>query len=333
MTSSKRASLAAGWPSLATLSAPLVDALLSDADSLRLKVTTLANGGTLIDAGIDAEGGLEAGLRVARICLGGLGEVGLSAAGPMSEWPTVVQVHTAHPVLACLASQYAGWSLSHGEGKRAFHALGSGPGRALAVKEPLFSELGYRDQGQRACLVLEVDRPPPPELTDKIAAACGIPPSGLTLILTPTTSLAGNVQVVARVLEVALHKAHELKFPLEHIIDGCGSAPLSPPATDFLNAMGRTNDAILFAGTVQLFVRGDDEAARSLAERLPSSASRDYGRPFAEVFKSYDYDFFQIDPMLFSPARVLVTNLDSGSTFRAGQIDLNLLHKSFGSAQ
>ncbi|MDH3637158.1 MAG: methenyltetrahydromethanopterin cyclohydrolase [Gammaproteobacteria bacterium] len=332
MTSPRHASLAVGWPSLAALSAPLVEELRRDADFLRVKVATLANGCTVIDAGIDAEGGLEAGLRIARICLGGLGEVGLSTAGPIAEWPTVLRVHTAHPVLACLASQYAGWSLSHGEGKQAFHALGSGPGRALAVKEPLFSELGYRDQGNSACLVLEVDRSPPPELTEKIASACGISPAELTLILTPTTSLAGNVQVVARVLEVALHKAHELKFPLEHIIDGCGSAPLSPPATDFLNAMGRTNDAILFAGTVQLFVRGDDEAACSLAESLPSSASRDYGRPFAEVFKSYDYDFFEIDPMLFSPARVLVTNLDSGSTFRAGRIDTELLNKSFGCA-
>ncbi len=329
---SARQATAAQWPSLAARATPLVEALARDADALRVEVSTLANGGTLIDAGIAAAGGLEAGLRIARICVGGLGEVSLATTGPLAQWPTMLQVHTAHPVLACLGSQYAGWSLSHGEGKQAFHALGSGPGRALAVKEPLFSELGYRDYGERAVLVLEVDKPPPPELTDKIAAACGIAPQGLTLILTPTTSLAGNVQVVARVLEVALHKAHELKFPLEDIIDGSGSAPLSPPATDFLNAMGRTNDAILFAGTVQLYVRGSDEAARDLAERLPSSASRDYGRPFAEVFKSYNYDFFEIDPMLFSPARVLVTNLDSGRTFRAGEIDTELLNKSFGFA-
>ncbi len=324
------ASVAQDWPSLATLSTPLVDALLRDAQALRLNVATLDNGCTVVDGGIEAVGGLDAGVRIAEICLGGLGRVQLSSAGTVPDWPTFLTVHTAHPVLACLASQYAGWSLSDGEGKNAFHALGSGPGRALAVKEPLFEELGYRDRGPRACLVLEVDRPPPLALTDKIATACSIGAEGLTLILTPTTSLAGNVQVVARVLEVALHKAHELKFPLAHIIDGCGSAPLSPPATDFLHAMGRTNDAILFAGTVQLFVCGEDAAAGALAEQLPSSASRDYGRPFAEVFKSYDYDFFKIDPMLFSPARVLVTNLDTGNTFRAGQIDVGLLHRSFG---
>ena len=59
-----------------------------------------------------------------------------------------------------------------------------------------------------------------------------------------------------------------------------------PPAADFLTAMGRTNDAILFGGQVQLFVETGDAEAEALAASLPSSASRDYGRPFAEVFKA-----------------------------------------------
>jgi methenyltetrahydromethanopterin cyclohydrolase len=63
---------------------------------------------------------------------------------------------------------------------------------------------------------------------------------------------------------------------------------------------------------------------------LPSGASRDYGRPFADIFKAFEYDFFKIDPMLFSPARVSVTAMDSGSTFRAGAIDEALLRRSFG---
>lgn len=319
-------------PSVNALAAPLVAALIEDADRLRLGVQRLENGCLLVDAGIDAPGGLEAGRRIAEICLGGLGRVDLTAAGPVAGWPVSVQVHTCDPVLGCLASQYAGWSLAHGEGKGSFHALGSGPGRALAVKEPLFEELGYRDRFDRACLVLEVDKVPPLALAEKIARDCGIAPGGLTLILTPTRSLAGTVQIVARVLEVAMHKAHALGFELAAIRDGMGCAPLPPPARDFMTAMGRTNDAILFAGQVQLYVTGPDDAAEDLARRLPSGASRDYGRPFAEVFKAYEYDFFQIDPMLFSPARVLVSSLDSGRSFRAGQLDLGLLEASFGIA-
>jgi methenyltetrahydromethanopterin cyclohydrolase len=284
-------------PSINALTAPMVQALVAQAEELRLGIERLENGCLLVDAGIHAKGSLEAGRRIAEICLGGLGTVTLSGSGPVAGWPLSVHVHTNDPVLACLGSQYAGWSLSHKEeGKKGFNALGSGPGRVLAQKEPLFQELDYRDQADQSCLVMEVDRLPPPPLCEKIARDCGIDVDALTLILTPTSSLAGTVQIVARVLEVAMHKAHELGFDLHSIRDGIGSAPLPPPAPDFLTAMGRTNDAILFAGQVQLFVSGEDARAQRLANDLPSSASRDYGRPFSEVFKAYDFDFFKIDP-------------------------------------
>ena len=94
--------------------------------------------------------------------------------------------------------------------------------------------------------------------------------------------------------------------------------------------MGRTNDAILFAGQVHLFVRGSDEAAEKLAAELPSSVSKDYGKPFADIFKEYEYDFFKIDPMLFSPASVIVSAVESGRSFHAGGLDIELLEKSFG---
>ena len=245
-------------------------------------------------------------------------------------WPLSVYVHTNNPVLACLGSQYAGWQLAHGEGKDAFYALGSGPGRAASLREPLFEELGYQDKSEKVCLVMEVDKNPPTELLQKICQQCEVKPENLTLLLTPTKSLAGVVQVVARVLETALHKAHELHFPLDRIIDGAGSAPISPPIPDFVQAMGRTNDAILFAGRVQLYVSGSDDDARQLAEKLPSNTSNDYGKPFAKVFAEAEYDFYKIDQMLFSPAQVSVTAVESGNTFLAGEVNTELLKESFG---
>lgn len=319
--------------SLNQRTAALVDHLVADSHALRLQVTRLDNGVRIVDAGIDCAGGLQAGRLIAEICLAGLGEVSLSGSGPVDDWAVNLHVHSCNPVTACLGSQYAGWSLAHGEGKGAFHALGSGPGRILARKEKLYRELAIEDAASCATLVLEVDRLPPLQLSERIAADCGVVPEQLTLILTPTRSLAGTTQVVARVLEVALHKAHELGFALPHIVDGVGSAPLPPPAADFLQSMGRTNDAILFGGQVHLFVAGDDAAAETLARDLPSSGSRDYGRPFADIFKACDYDFFKIDPMLFSPARVSVTAVESGRTFRAGAIDGCLLLRSFGVAE
>lgn len=315
--------------SINTLAAPLVESLVQQASQLRLSVSRLGNGTRIVDAGIAVKGGIEAGCRIAEICLGGLGHVRFVPAGTNNAWPWELCVHTSQPVLACLGSQYAGWSLSHGEGKNGFFALGSGPARALAVKEELFEELGYQDTAESACLVLETDKTPPLPLLDKIASQCGVAPETLTVILTPTSSLAGSVQIVSRVLEVALHKAHFLGFPLEHIIDGMGAAPLCPPAPDFLIAMGRTNDAILFGGRVHLFVTGDEAAAADLAQRMPSEASSDYGQPFAQIFKNVGHDFYKIDPLLFAPAQVTVTSLATGRSFSAGRINAELLERSF----
>jgi methenyltetrahydromethanopterin cyclohydrolase len=312
------------------LAAPLVDAFIADAARLRLAVERTPDGVTIVDCGIACRGGIEAGLQVAAICMGGLGRVELAAGAPFARWPWQLTVGSADPVLACMASQLAGWALSDGEGKAAFHALGSGPGRALARKESLLDELGYRDAAERTVLVLEVDKRPPPGLIATILQGCGVAPAGLTLVLTPTRSLAGTVQIVARVLEVAMHKAHQLKFPLARVVDGIGAAPLPPPARSFVDAMGRTNDAIIYGGTVQLFVAGADDEARALAEGLPSRGSRDYGRPFAEVFRAYQGRFYDIDPLLFSPARAIVTALDSGNSFAAGALDEALLDRSFG---
>ena len=312
-------------PSVGRLAAPLVEALADEAQALRLAVRRTVAGARLIDAGIDAPGGIEAGRRIAEICMGGLGWVQLADSGP-GGWPFRVTVRSAEPVLACLGSQYAGWKLAHDS----YHAMASGPGRARAAQEHLFGELGYHDEAPTAAFVIETDQPPPDDLVEQMAADCRLQPQDLTLILTPTSSLAGVVQIAARVLEVALHKTHALGFPLEHVRDGLGTAPLPPPSPDFLTAMGRTNDAILFGGEVQLFVTGPDDAAEDLANRLPSSSSRDYGRPFKEVFEAAKFDFYAVDSMLFSPARVLVTALDSGRSFRGGRLAPELLARSFG---
>jgi methenyltetrahydromethanopterin cyclohydrolase len=317
-------------PSINKLTQPIVQQLIDRADALRIGVEQDASGVTIIDAGIKFHGGLEAGRLISEVCLGGLGSVSLTHTNTAPQWPLSVYVHSSNPVLACLGSQYAGWQLSHGEGKDAFYALGSGPGRAASLREPLYKELAYEDKADKVCLVMEVDKNPPSELFTKMSEQCGVDPKNLTAILTPTKSLAGVVQVVARVLETALHKAHELKFPLERIVDGAGSAPLCPPIPDFVQAMGRTNDSILFAGRVQLFVNGSDDDAKALANDLPSNTSKDYGKPFAKVFADAKYDFYQIDHMLFSPAQVSVTAMESGNTYFGGEVNLDLLKESFG---
>jgi methenyltetrahydromethanopterin cyclohydrolase len=316
-------------PSVNSEVVPLVEALIREAPSLRVHVSRGSLGETCIDCGVRAIGGLEAGRRIAEICLGGLGRVSLEAADPKLAWPFLVTVHTSQPVIACLGSQYAGWSLSVEEKGKKYHVLGSGPARALGSSEKLFEELGYRDEADSATLVIEADRAPPAALVERVAEACKLPADRLTFIYAPTSSLAGTVQIAARCLEVALHKAHELHFPLANIIDGMATAPLPPPAPGFVAAMGRTNDAIIYGGRVQLFVSGPANAARALAEKMPSLKSKDYGKPFAEIFEAVKGDFYAIDRMLFSPAMVTVSALESGESFEAGRIDDAILSRSF----
>jgi len=315
--------------SLNARAAALIKTLVAAKAELKIAVAQGERGETLIDAGGRMQGSITAGLAIAEICMGGLGKVHLTSSAMTPRWPWTLLVHSSNPVIACLAAQYAGWRLTHGKGSDAFFALGSGPARALARVEPLFEMLEYRDAAKEAVLVLESARPPPSQIVDKVLQACGVAPDSLTIIYAPTQSLAGATQIVARALEVALHKAYELKFPLDRIVEGMAVAPLAPPHPDMITAMGRTNDAIIYAGRVHLMVNGSATDARALAEQLPSAGSRDYGQPFAEIFTRFKGDFYAIDPMLFSPGQVTVTALETGESFHAGQLNLKLLDASF----
>jgi methenyltetrahydromethanopterin cyclohydrolase len=304
-------------PSIHAACRPLLKSLIAQAKDLQIGISQHASGATIVDAGIEVAGSAEAGRIIAEICMGGLGEVRIVDKN--------VTVKSQQPVLACLGSQYAGWSLSHEK----FFSLGSGPARSLAQREDLFKELNYKDNSDFSVLILETSQIPPVEVIEKVVRDTLVKAENLTLILTPTTSLAGATQIVARVLEVALHKAHTLHFPLQQIVSGNAIAPLPPICSDFLTMMGRTNDAILFGGFVELQVNCNDAEAKQLALELPSSASKDYGKTFAEVFKSYNMDFYLIDPMLFSPAKVKVTNLKTGNSFESGALNEILLTQSF----
>jgi len=308
----------------------LVNDLIKNKDYYRVKVDKGYHGCTIVDAGVNALGNMEAGRLISEICLGGIGRVHILNTLQNNDWPLTVHVNTNDPVVACLGSQYAGWSLSSKEEGSKFNALGSGPARALAQKEPLFKDINYSDKSEKTCIVMEVDSFPPNDVIEKISNDTQVDTSNLTIIITPTSSIAGNIQVVSRVLEVALHKAHELKFPMNEIIEGFGSSPIPPTSPDFLTAMGRTNDAIIFAGITQLLVNTSDEKAEDLCKKMPSSTSNDYGKPFANIFKDYEYDFFKIDANLFSPSKVIISNMKTGNTFVSGEIDSELMKKSFG---
>lgn len=302
----------------------LADAIEADAAALRVAVRRVG-GARLLDCGARAPGGYAAGVRFAEACLGGLGEVALAPLDVGGRRVPGIAVATDHPAAACLASQYAGWQLKD-EG---FFAMASGPARALVRAEPLFEELAWDERADCGVLCLETRDDPPPALVARVAERAGVAPEALTLLIAPTASLAGGVQVAARVVETALHKLHELGFDPERVLAGCGSCPLPPLAGDDATAIGRTNDAVLYGGSVALTLdAGDDELAQ-LAPRMPASASPDFGEPFGRLLERAGWDFYALDPLLFSPAEVALTSARSGRTFRAGALAPDVLERSF----
>lgn len=304
--------------------AGLCRSLIERAETLRAEAQNVA-GATVVDLGVSARGGLEAGLALAEVCLAGLGRVNLLPGDPTVWQGPAVAVFTDQPVAACLASQYAGWQIARGK----YFAMGSGPMRAAAGKEKLFDDIGLHERPNVAVGVLETAKLPPAEVVESIAADCGVAAERLTLLAARTASQAGTLQVVTRSIETALHKLHELKFDVGRIESGWGVAPLPPPAADDLVGIGRTNDAILYGARVTLWVRGDDASLESIGPRIPSSASPDHGEPFASVFERYGRDFYKIDPQLFSPAEITLSNLDSGRSFRFGRVLPEVIERSF----
>lgn len=302
----------------------IADAMATDAAGQGIEVTSVG-GARLLDCGIQAPGSLQAGLGLARACLADLATVNL-APGDVDGLPCpLVQVSTDQPVRACMASQYAGWQVQAGK----FFAMGSGPMRARLGKEALFDDIPGRELSPVAVGVLETRKRPTEEVVTSLCQQMSLAPSALTLLAAPAASIAGTLQVVARSVETALHKLHELKFDLKQVIAGHGWAPLPPVAQDEIGAIGRTNDAILYGARVVLWVRTDDAVLAEIGPKVPAAASPDYGGPFAEIFERAGRDFYKIDKLLFSPAEVVLYNLASGRAFHFGKPAPDVLRRSF----
>jgi len=303
----------------------LVNRAVARAAELRVAVHTLTNGACVVDAGIEMPGGYAAGRLLAELCMGGLGHVGFASLVIGGEtWPGV-HVWTDHPAACCMASQYAGWAIN----PEGFFAMGSGPLRAKArVEKELFAKLGYAEQADNGVLVLEGRTLPTDDVAAWVAGKAGVAPAAITFVVAPTASLAGGVQIVARVIETGLHKMDTIGFDVKRVVSATGTAPLPPLAKNDIRAIGRTNDCILYGGQTRYTIRAEDDELEHLAARLPASVSPDYGTPFYDIFRRYDNDFYKIDPLLFSPAEVWLTSATSGRTFHAGHVNRDVLHAS-----
>lgn len=298
--------------------------MITRARELGISATNLSCGARVVDLGVHAPGGLLAGKYTAEASLGGMGQVTfLSLDFGSGFWLPGVGVAVDQPEIGCMASQYAGWAIRQGD----FFAIGSGPARALARVEPLFQQLDYQDSADVAVIVLEGRELPGDEVAEKIARKCRVSPAGVTMLVAPAACVAGSVQLSARVVATGMHKMVKLGFDVRQVLHGYGTCPIAPVVPDEDLASALSNDCVLYGGRVHYTVRADDAELEALIERLPSSASPDYGTPFYQLFQRYG-DFYSMDPLLFCPSQVTINNLTSGRTFRAGQPNPQVLRMS-----
>ena len=300
----------------------IVEEMMDNKDEIGVDIFNLKNGTAIVDAGAKVSGGLKAGVYFSRACMGGLGDVSLWV-GQRVE----VDVFTDHPAIVCMGAQFCGWRISVGD----YVGMGSGPARALAlVEKKLYDDIKYKDEFDKAVIALETRKFPDEKVADFIAMKCGIDSKNLYILVAPTASIVGSIQISARVVETGIHKMHEMGFDLAKVVSGGGSAPIAPVAKNDLEAMGRTNDCILYGGRTQYFVNAEDSEIEKIIEDIPSCSSKDYGTPFLEIFEKCGRDFYKIDSKLFSPAEVVVSNIKTGSIFHAGGINEKILAKSLG---
>ena len=315
----------------------IVQNLCKEAEKYNVIVEETKSGATLIDAGINADGGFFAGEIVTEVCLGGYGKAKVT---PIQYGDTIlpsVFVITDHPALSTLASQFAGWQIK-GDG---FSAIASGPARALALKpKHLYEKLDYKEEGNTAVLVLETEKKPPETVIQQIADKCKVAAKNLFLIMFSTTSLAGATQVSGRIVETGLHKLERLGLDPLIVKHAWGYAPIVPVHPSSGEAMGRTNDAILYGGVTNYTLNFEDEQKlESIVKQAPSSASRmlqearrlaEKNPRFLDIFKEAGFDFYKIDPNIFAPAVVAINNMKSGRTFSAGSLDIDVMKSSLG---
>lgn len=303
----------------------LTKKLVENPEYYRVKIEKLPSGATVIDTGIKAHGGYEAGLMVTRIAMGGAGTAELGYADFDGFKLPTVNVSTDHPAIALFGAQLAGWRIK----PEGYTADGSGPARALALKpKDVFKKIEYKDESNVAVLLMEAEELPPDAAAYYIAERANVEPENVVMVMTTTTSIAGMVQISGRIVETGLFRLDQLGLDPKKILYGVGYAPVMPVHTDGGVAMGRAEDALTYGGVTSFIVDEKESILEEISKKAPSSNCKDYGKTSYEIYKAVDFDFTQIDPALFAPAEIMITCAETGKTFASGMINTKIIKES-----
>jgi methenyltetrahydromethanopterin cyclohydrolase len=315
--------------SINKLAVRLVKEIIDRDDELGVKVIKMTCGATLIDMGLKVKGSYQAGLLYTRVTLGDM------AIANLGTWKLddnfsfgSIELFVTEPLVACLGSQIAGWQLGKGE----FATIGSGPARAQGVIPTDFylDMTPYRDRNDEVVLCIQDIRYPDDSIALEVAKACKVSPENVYLLLAPSASIVGSIQVTARMVEEVCHKMHAKGFEVSKVINARGVAPIAPLVNDEVKAIGRINDAILYGGEAEFWVDAADEEIAPVIEKLVSKTSSPYyPELFGDVFERAGRDFYKIDHDFHSIAKLQIHNVRTGKSFLAGEINYDVIRKSF----
>ncbi len=316
-------------PSINALAMKVVREIIARESELGVKVIPMPCGATLIDMGLNVRGSTQAGILFTRVTLGDMGLVSLGN-WRLDERYTFQSVELAvtEPLIACLASQIAGWQLGQGE----FATIGSGPARAQGAipSDQYLDSTPYRDRNPEVVLCIQDHRYPPDSIALEVARACQVPPEDVYLLLAPSASIVGSIQVAARMVEIACHKMRMKGFSVSKVVNARGTAPVAPLVLDEIKAMGRINDSLLYGGETEFWVDAADEEIAAVIDQLVSKTSSPYyPTPFGVVFERAGRDFYQIDHDFHCIAKIQIHNVRTGKSFAAGEINQDVIRESF----
>jgi methenyltetrahydromethanopterin cyclohydrolase len=314
------------------LSLDIVRRIINSPESVGAEVLKLRNGATIIDLGVHAPGGFEAGRLDTEVCLGGLGKAQLTMATFEDLTLPAIAVTTDYPAVSTLGCQVGYPLLDSAPG------ILSGPARALAIKpRELYESIGYRDRSNTAVINLEGDSLPSEHMAKLIATECKVEPSSLYILVTPGESTAGATQVAGRVVEDVTFTMYEIMhYDVKKVKNAFGIAPIAPVCMGETPPQARElpkalpDDLISYGGKAYITLEPDpEENVQDLAERLAFESTPIYGETFHELLKQAEGDMSRIPgfPDLFRPAEIVINDVRTGRVHRAGRASSDMIRK------
>jgi methenyltetrahydromethanopterin cyclohydrolase len=307
----------------------IISPILDDPQRYGALISKSSGGATIVDMGIEADGSWLGAKMYVEAAHGGMAELTYGRTRIKDLDLPTANLMVDNPMLSVIGCEAGAWAVGEGE----FVPVASGPVRAKARADRWSQRVEYEDPSPYVLLQMQTVSIPNDETLAYVADACGIPVANLTVMVAPSASLVGSIQVCSRAFEQCIISlARNTSFDISTILHGYGSAPVAPVIKDEVLAMGRINDALVYGGSGGMWLRhSDDDEVRRMTEGLPFSAQAgdDYGKGYAEIYATYGHSLFNIPAPLDSPAKVMMTNMLTGNVFTAGKIDEDIVYRSF----